>query len=473
MERAVSRKISAVFLKSPSIGAGRFAAVGARTLTQADFRTIARMFYLQRCGVPLGGTFADKFSHPACHAAPARVFGTDAFLRVSGGWHDAGDFGRYVVPACKAAADLLLAFRATPEAFGDDWNIPESGNGVADVLDEVRFELNWLLSMQREDGGVYHKVTCAYFPDMAVLPNEETDELLVFPVSTTATGDFAAVMALAHTAFEPIDRSFARRCLHAGVRAYEFLKSTDALPFQNPPGVLTGQYEDENDQDERYFAAAALYEATGQTAYLADAAALYRDGRSADFGWADMGGYGNAILFFGERICADETLAARIRADLLATADAIAARSEADPYGVSLTSYAWGSNMYLLHNAMALLFANDAEENERYVACARAHLDYLFGSNPLGMSFVTGIGVSSPKHPHHRPSVAAGEAMPGMLVGGPNQYLQDIMARALLSGKPAAECYIDVSESYSTNEVAIYWNSPLIYVLSRLVFARR
>ena len=108
-------------------------------MTQSLIKPVGRMFYLQRCGVALDAARAGVFSHPACHTAPARVFGSDTVLHVSGGWHDAGDYGRYVVPACKAVADLLLAFRAAPEAFGDDWDIHESGNGVADVLDEVRF----------------------------------------------------------------------------------------------------------------------------------------------------------------------------------------------------------------------------------------------------------------------------------------------------------------------------------------------
>jgi len=470
MEHAATQNQSPVFFRSPALSAGRFAMPEFYHMTRTDFLTISRMFYLQRCGA-VSAAHAGRFAHQACHTASARVFGTDSLLRVSGGWHDAGDYGRYVVPACKTVADLLLALRAAPEAFGDDWGIPESGNGVADVLDEVRFALNWLFLMQRRDGGVYHKVTCAYFPDM-VLPEDETDELIVFPVSTAATGDFAAVMAMACTAFEPIDRAFARRCLHAAERAYGFLKSSGPIPFHNPPGVVTGEYADETDEDERYFAACALYEATGGADYLADAASLYREGRSADFGWADVGGYGNALLFFGERVCSDETLAGRIRADLLSTANTLARRSEKDPYGVSLSTFAWGSNMYLLHNAMALLLAYDAQENERYLLAAKSHLNYIFGGNALGMSFVTGVGPSSPKHPHHRPSVALGEAMPGMLVGGPNQYLQDIMARALLSGKPAAECYMDVSESYSTNEVATYWNSPLVYVSARLCFSR-
>ncbi|NLI52809.1 MAG: hypothetical protein GX417_00635 [Clostridiales bacterium] len=436
-------------------------------MIQSLIKPVGRMFFLQRCGIALESAHAGEFSHPACHTAPARVFHSDTFLHVSGGWHDAGDYGRYVVPACKAIADLLLAFRAAPEAFGDDWGIPESGNGVADVLDEARFELEWLLRMQRDDGGVYHKVTCAYFPDM-VAPQQERAELFVFPVSTAATGDFSAVMAMAYPLYESIDRAFAKKCLRASVNAYEFLKHAKPLPFHNPSGVVTGEYGDESDADERYFAACALYQATGQSYYLSDASALYRNGRSADLGWADVGGYGNAMLLFGGRACEDDILVGRIRADLLATAERLSERTEQSPYGISIDEFLWGSNMYLLNNAMTLLLANDAQDTERYVAAARAHLNYILGGNPSGICYVTGFGGRSPQHPHHRPSAAAGAAMPGMLVGGPDQYLHDLTAKTLLSGKPAAERYIDSVESYSTNEVAVYWNSVLLYVLARL-----
>ena len=467
MESVTTQEIPAVYHSPSKNRSLTLSGMKYSSMTQSLIKPVGRMFYLQRCGVSLGSSLAGEYSHPACHIAPARVFHSDTILHVSGGWHDAGDYGRYVVPACKAVADMLLAFRATPEAFGDDWNIPESGNGVADILDEVRFELDWFFKMQRNDGAVYHKVTCAYFPDM-VPPEAETGELFVFPVSTTATGDFAGVMAMAYSVFESIDRTFAKKCLRAAISAYEFLKTSGPIPFHNPSGVITGAYDDETDSDERYFAAAALYQATGLNQYLQDAAALYKGGRSADFGWADMGGYGNALLYFGDRACEDNLFTSRLRADLLATADHLAKQTEESPWGISITNFLWGSNMYLLNNAMTLLLANDAQENERYQRAARAHLDYILGNNPLGVNYITGADETSPKHPHHRPSAAAGKAMPGMLVGGPDEYLHDLMVKTLLSGKPAAERYLDSVESYSTNEVAIYWNSVLLYVLARL-----
>lgn len=150
---------------------------------------------------------------------PRRVYGTtDEYIDVSGGWHDAGDYGRYTVPAAKTVADMLYAYQANPALFGDDVGIPESGNGVPDILDEAKYALTWMLKMQDpETGGVHHKVTCENFPGY-VMPEQETGELIVTPVSTTATGDFCGAMALASEFFGESDPNFAATCLDAAKR---------------------------------------------------------------------------------------------------------------------------------------------------------------------------------------------------------------------------------------------------------------
>lgn len=164
-----------------------------------------RMLYLQRCGEAV--TDSD-FGHPACHTGMATVYGTNDKINVSGGWHDAGDYGRYIVPAAKTIADLLYAYEANPELYGDNIGIPQSGNGTPDILDEARYELEWMMKMQRADGAVYHKVTCENFPGY-VSPEKETAPLIVTPVSTTATADFCASMALAYEFYKDIDADFA------------------------------------------------------------------------------------------------------------------------------------------------------------------------------------------------------------------------------------------------------------------------
>ena len=178
-----------------------------------------RMLYLQRCGSAVED---DTFGHKACHNTLATIYGTNEKIDVSGGWHDAGDYGKYVVTGAKTVADLLYAYQTAPQLFQDDTGIPESGNGVPDILDEARYEIEWMLKMQDRSGGVHHKVTCAAFPG-DVMPEEETDELIVTPISTTATADFCGTMALAYEFYQEIDADFAKQCLNAGEKAWNFL----------------------------------------------------------------------------------------------------------------------------------------------------------------------------------------------------------------------------------------------------------
>lgn len=427
------------------------------------------MFYLQRCGSLLPEDLAGAFSHPACHTAAARVYGTDRFMDVCGGWHDAGDYGRYVVPAAKAVADLLLAYSAAPSAFSVSLNIPESGSGVPDILSEVRYELEWMKKMQREDGAVYHKVTCRGFPGF-VMPQFETDELILSPVSTAAAGDFAAVMAMAYRVYAGFDRAFADDCLASARRAWHYLSVTGPVPFQNPAGVTTGEYgsENESDSDERFWAACALYAAEGGSQYHDYIKRNVHPACAGGLGWADVGAYGSAVYLGMSDDMADAAVKSVIERALLDKAEKLMQASLNSEFGISVDDFIWGSNMVVLNNAMLLLMAGDINKNNAYTECARRHLDYIFGNNPMSVCYVTGCSEKSARRPHHRPSVATGHAMPGMLVGGPDQYLHDPYAKEHIHSASPICCYLDHEESYSTNEVAVYWNSPLVYVMARL-----
>ena len=213
-----------------------------------------KMLYLQRCGVQVSDP---DFGHAACHNTLATVYGTDRKIDVSGGWHDAGDYGRYVVPAAKTIADLFYAYQENPAAYGDSTGIPESGNGTPDILDEARFELEWMLKMQDTNGGVFHKVSCKTFPGY-VAPTAETGELFVTPVSSTATADFCASMALAYEFFKQYDPAFANTCKSAAEKAWAWLESNPNYVLVNPEDIVTGDYADfyKNDKDERSWAAA-------------------------------------------------------------------------------------------------------------------------------------------------------------------------------------------------------------------------
>ena len=452
-----------------------------------------KMLTLQRCGTELDASLAGDFAHGACHTQPAILYGTDQTKDVSGGWHDAGDYGRYVVAGAKAVADLFLA----EDAFGfdsDALGIPESGNGIPNVLDEARWELDWMLKMQDEkSGGVYHKVTGYAFPGV-VMPQEETEQLVIAPISTAATGAFAAVMARASVLYRPYDAAFADRALDAALRAWDYLAvayEEDTVGFVNPEDISTGEYPDRGLYDEAFWAAAELYLAVGDIEAQEDvseenesdligasefAQALKEIWEAKDLkpglGWARITSYGMYDLLAARE---EETgdiadLLVSIRVKLTAEVDGLLAATEKDGYFMTLgENYPWGSNMSVANNGIALLMADrfaTSQDGTPYQAAARRQLNYLLGANALGTSFVTDFGSVSPQHPHHRPSQYVGTPVPGMLVGGPDGNLEDPYAKGVLNGLAPALCYVDNDQSYSTNEVAIYWNSPLICLLA-------
>lgn len=418
-----------------------------------------RMLYLQRCGEAV--TDSD-FGHPACHTGMATVYGTNDKINVSGGWHDAGDYGRYIVPAAKTIADLLYAYEANPELYGDNIGIPQSGNGTPDILDEARYELEWMMKMQRADGAVYHKVTCENFPGY-VSPEKETAPLIVTPVSTTATADFCASMALAYEFYKDIDADFANNCLERAERAWSFLEANPDLIFKNPEDITTGDYGDLSDRDERYWAAAQLYRATGNSKYETALSEMYV---LKGLDWSTVGDYGNLAILTAKNISKDSAIYTNAKDTIISQADSFVRISSNSPYGVALTKFNWGSNMTVANAGIILGAAYKATGDSSYLDAANAQLNYLLGTNPVGECFFTGYGTVSPENPHHRPSMAAGKAMKGMLVGGVNQNLEDSAAKAYCQDLPNAKRYVDNAESYSTNEITIYWNSPLTYLVS-------
>lgn len=429
------------------------------------YSDVILMLYNQRCGTELDSSISGDYAHAACHTGEAVIYGTDTTIDVSGGWHDAGDYGRYVVSGAKTVQDLLLTYEDAGET-SDNVGIPESGNGIPDILDEVKYELDWMLKMQdSSSGGVYHKVTCEVFPE-TVMPEEETDQLIVFPISNTATGDFAAVMAKASVIFEEYDPDYAGTCLEAAMKAYEYLieHKSDA-GFSNPENVETGEYPDSNCNDEILWAAVELYAATGDSSYKDDADELIEGDEKVNYGlgWADVGYYAlyDYIKYDGGTDAAKDII--------LSEAESIADTVSGSGYGVSLvSSFPWGSNMTVANNGLILLMANSIESNEDYITYAQYQRDYLLGRNSVSYCYVTGYGTRSPLDTHHRPSQVVGASMTGMLVGGADSDLEDSYAKAVLTGLPAESCYADNSQSYSCNEVTIYWNSPLIYLLAKL-----
>lgn len=445
------------------------------------FYLALRSFYGQRCGtaVDLGSEFPG-FKYSACHLAAAwhPSSGKTGARKSVKGWHDAGDYGRYIVNSGISTATLLWTW----EIFGArvrniNLNIPESNNTTPDILDETRWNLDWMLSMQDEDGGVFHKQTSEQFCDF-VMPEKDTMISYVIGTgaepykSTCATADFAAVMAVAARAFKDFDSAYARGCLNAARQAWAWLGKNNQVLFRNPRGVGTGEYGDRDCGDELLWASAELWRTTGEDQYhryFLDHWAEYRKTIRPDSppSWGQVAPLALWTYALGQG--KDAQALAAIRQDSVSAADAIVERTSRNAYRISMvsTNYVWGSNAVAANYGMQLLIANALSRDGRYVYAAIENLHYLFGRNTFSLSWVAQVGANPFRNPHHRPSGADTnkEPWPGLLSGGPNRSRQDPAMRRL-ADLPPAKMYLDVEESYASNEVAINWNAPLVFLLA-------
>ncbi len=450
---------------------------GKRTLTvsekpwKAVTNALIKGLYYQRCGCELKPEHAGIYSHPACHTAPAADWEDRSVLRrVTGGWHDAGDYGKYVGPGAVTVGHMLYAWKLFPEGCGDDLNIPETGNGMPDILNEARYELEWMLQMQRSDGAFHHKLTKARFAPF-IMPQDDKEPEYLMPIGHCATASACACLALAYRVYGAFDEAFANRMLLAARRAWDWLMkhTTDYVPFRNPEGVFTGWYGEKTDKDDRFWAACEMFAATGETEYRAEAERLYAEGQQLTaFGWADVGGMGALCCLFDLGDKAGEVLYNRLKEDFLRQSEEALKLSQESGYGTALApnKYEWGSILPILSNAMAMIMNALLTGQEKMQNAALKQWDYALGMNALDICFVTGFGEKRVMHPHHRPSDADGieEPVPGLISGGPNNLMTFPMTKEKMGDTPPAKYYVEETFSADTNEIAIYWNSPAIFV---------
>ncbi len=441
---------------------------------------VIKALYYQRCGCELTAEHAGVYTHKPCHTAPS-VFLDDYLNKVSdpqqsdmtGGWHDAGDYGRYTTPAAVALAHLLYAYELFPEKLQMNLNIPESGNDMPDILNECFYELSWLLKMQSPDGGVYHKLT-SFLHAAFIMPEEDQAQFIIYPVSSMATADFAAIMALASRVYATFRPDFSKQALAAARKAWGWLNSHPYVEFHNPAGSNTGEYDDECDLDERLWASAELLRTDHEnTAVYLEKLQEYSKMpiSKTDFGWTDVSGLATLSVLLDPAHSAKE-LEDDYKKILFAAADSLCKLQSASAYQLAMKpeDFIWGSNMVVCNRAMLLILASllsDGEEAVHYREASLNHLHYLLGRNALDISYITGFGENAFKNPHNRPTASDGIdlPMPGWVSGGPFKTPCDEAAKERIpAGTPPMKCYVDHVGSYSTNEITIYWNSPVAFM---------
>jgi endoglucanase len=473
--------------------------IGPEAYRELDAAAL-RSYYFQRSGIALLPQFAGAWARPAGHpdtqvlvhasaATAKRPAGT--IISSPKGWYDAGDYNKYVVNSGITTYTLLAAYEHFPSWFDKlRVKLPESGNGLPDVLNEALWNLEWMASMQDpDDGGVYHKLTNKVF-DAMVMPAQATTPRYVVQKTTAAALDFAAVMATASRVLAPFDRiapGRSARYLAAAESAWRWAAQHPAVTYQQPADIATGEYGDKTLDDEFSWAAAELLISTGKDEYRARAVSLQAAGpaqktqqtQQTEPGWADVSALGWMSLAAHRASLPNKADAAIAQQRIVAMADTLVTRWKASPYRITMTrsDMGWGSNSVILNQAMMLVQAYRINAQPAYLDAAQSGLDYVLGRNAVGVSFVTGFGAASPQHPHHRPSQADGitAPIPGLIVGGPNPGQQDLkgcVGLAYPSALPALS-YLDNVCSYASNEVAINWNAPLVYVAAALQTLQR
>lgn len=447
---------------------------------QENFKTAFRGFYLWRCGTEVDADYAGNHYHiDACHLGDGRTAYVDADATVltdeqlaanpgrkdgTGGWHDAGDFGKYTVNAGITMGMLYYAW----DHFSDkiqavDLALPQTAPGYPQYLQELKWENDFLMKMEYSDGSgrVSHKLTRRSFAPF-IMPQDDHEDRFFTVWSSAATADFAAMMAMASVRFRPYDNAYAELCLEAATRSYSFLEQNPDDKVFEQGDFSTGDYRT-TDPDDRLWACAEMWSATGEQSYLEHLEAglealLERKGdKAVDDDW-DWGGVENLAVWtyiLCEREGKNPELVSKLSEEVIASADRLVQNAASDPYGCALKRYYWGCNGTACRQAMNLHIADLICAKPEYGKTIEGIAAYILGNNHYGRSFITGVGVNPPMFPHDRRSAADGidAPWPGYLVGG---------------GHTPTD-WVDEQEDYSRNEIAINWQGALVYLLAAVM----
>jgi endoglucanase len=444
------------------------------TVSERAFKDVAgaamRTFYFQRCSYALARKHAGKWARAAGHPDTNVTFHPssghwegEGAVSSPGGWYDAGDFGKYVVNSGISVGTLLAFYEMFPGYFPDkSLDIPESGNGRPDILDEAKFNLDWMKTMQDADGGVFFKVTTLSFPGY-IMPSEDKGQRFVIGKSTTSALNFAASMAMAARAYAPFDSVYAKDCAGRALRAWEWAVKNPNVAFKNPEDVKTGEYKDVKFDDEFIWAAAELFITTKEKRF----AEFLKD---KDLSYSGEPSWQNVLPLAPLSLAAvknglDAKALDAVRASITKTADKWLSEMGKHLYRMPNLKFIWGSNSSFANMGVGMVYAYKLTGDKKYLLGAAEIADYLLGKNAVGMSFVSAFGTKAMSNPHHRQCVAAKVGpIPGFLAGGPNAGQQDSVHEVTYSSALPAKSYEDVYKSYASNEVAINWNAPATFL---------
>ena len=451
-------------IRIPGFGESHPFEISHTVLRKAAYASL-KSYYYQRSSYELTAPYAGLWARPAGHPDTECILhsstGKTGKISSPGGWYDAGDYGKYVINAGISVASMLSFYENFNTIFADGTiHIPESGNGKNDLLDEVKFELDWLKTMQDiDDGGVFFKLTTLNFSGM-VMPNSDKADRYVIGKTSASALDFAAMMAMAGRIYKDYDAEYAADCIVRAENAWIWAKANPAIYFKNPTDVATGEYGDGNVSDEFIWAAAELYITTQKAEYK-----TYLEGKSSSLTYKSAPGWPSvqplaSLSLATQTNGLSASLLTTIRKSIASTADSWLSQIASNACRIPTFGYYWGSNSTIANQGVGLLYAYILTKDTKYIKGAAECADYLLGKNATGFSFVSGYGSKTPMFFHHRPSHADGvvQPIPGFVSGGPNGGKED--GEKYPFSEPA-KSFVDVMGSYASNEVCINWNSPM------------
>ncbi|WP_430905413.1 glycoside hydrolase family 9 protein [Maribacter sp. 2-571] len=460
----------------PDLGYSYPFKIKKNVLHEAFLGSIKGLYY-QRVGIPLKKEHAGKWHRDIAHLDDSIPFHpstgkTSGYISSPGGWYDAGDYNKYIVNAAFPLGQFYLLQEQYPELVSDNMlNIPESGNGRSDYLDELKYEMDWALTMQDGDGGLFHKLTTKNFEGM-VMPSAATSQRYIVGKGTTATLDFAACAAQAYRVFKTVDSAYAEKCLTAAKKAYDWAMENPAVAFTNPEDVHTGQYGDADFEDEWFWANAELLVATQDSVYRNNIKKKAIDFNfKAGESWTAYMRFLGMFTLLDNKEAISEPFYNSIKNGIIASADRLVTSAQELDYFQPIDDFHWGSNSDVLNAAMVMAQAYRLKGSPKYLIGVQQAMDYILGNNAMGVSYLTGFGDKTPMFIHHRQSAADGleDPVPGLLSGGPNSRLQDVAGGAVYPENPVPmQSWVDQEPSYASNEICLNWNAPMTYVLGFL-----
>jgi hypothetical protein len=438
------------------------------------------MFYYQRAGFAktaetAGSDWADGASHlgtgqdSQAHAWTAK---TDASLvkDLRGGWYDAGDYNRYTAWAAGTVIALLHAYEENPTAFGDDYGIAESGNGVPDLLDEIKWALEWIVRMQNTDGSVL----CVLGVASASPPSSATGPSYYGPATTNASLTASAVFAYASKVYggraESTLKTFASDLKTRAEKAWTWAIANPNVLYHNndeskqvgSSGLAAGDQEvdDSGRLFSKFQAATHLYEVTGNASYKSFAEANWNQVLSSSGPTEWEMERGDAVMYLSQLSGVTASVSSAIVSQVTTNVGKqLSSVADKDPYRAYLKDYTWSSNQIKM--AQARLYQHLAKYGSGASASnaairAEDYVHYLHGVNPLGLVYLTNMkraGAENSASTLFHSWFADGSpkwdtvtsttpgAAPGFVTGGPNTSFSLDSCCTAPSGDSAYHCY--------------------------------